>query len=102
MSETVVKSLKVSFNKSLPMGTRGTFTHEGEIWICYPAKKNQQLWAVTDRLIGIHRAIQDDLIAWINDWPTDAARVAAVLERVARGLALHEELVHDKTEAAIS
>lgn len=102
MPETVVKSLKVTFNQSLPMGTRATFTHDDEIWIAYPAKKNQQMWAITDRLIAIHKAIQDDMIRWINDWPTDSGRVAAVLERVQRGLALHNELVHDKTETAIS
>lgn len=102
MPETVVKDLKVTFNKSLPMGTRGTFTHDGELWISYPAKKNQQLFAINDRLIAIHRVIQDDMIKWLNDWPTDAMRVTAVLERVSRGLALHRELVHDKTEAAIS
>lgn len=102
MSETVVKSLKVTFNQSLPMGTRGVFTHEGETWIAYPAKKNQQIFMINDRLIAIHKAIQDDLIRWINDWPTDSVRVNAVLERVARGLALNKELIHDKTEVAIS
>ncbi len=102
MSETVVKSLKVSFNNSLPMGERGTFTHDGDTWIAYRAKKNQRLWAITDRLVAIHKAILDDMIGWLNDWPTDGVRVSKVLERVNRGLALYQELTHEKTEAAIS
>jgi len=98
----VTKSVKVTFAKSLPMGTRGTFMHDGEMWIAYPAKKNQRIFTIVDRLIGIHSAITDEMIRWINARPGDADLVQRVLERTTTARELYQELVTEKTEAAIS
>lgn len=99
MAKDVVKRLQVTFAVSLPMGTRGTFTHDGELWIAYPAKKNQRIVVVIDRMIGIFTSIHDDMLRWINHWPSDAEKVCAVIESVERARALREELVLEKSEA---
>lgn len=98
----ITKSLKVTFANSLPMGTRGTFTYEKELWIAYPATKNQRVFAVVDRLLGIHKAIIKDTLASINDHPEDAARQLIIVERAARALELHDELLIEKTESRVS
>ena len=98
----ITKNVKVTFAQSLPMGTRGTFTHDGELWIAYTAKKNQALFAITDRMLGILDRISDDMVRWINDWPGDALRVTGVMERVSRIRGEVEELTHEKTQARIS
>lgn len=102
MSEPLTKSLKVTFQNTLPLGTRGTFTHDKELWIAYPATKNQRLFAVTDRLLGVHKAIIRDSLALINDHPEDAPRLLGIIERATAALALHDELLTEKTEARVS
>jgi hypothetical protein len=76
----VVKSHKITFAQSLPMGTRGTFTHDGELWIAYPAAKNQRINAVTDQLIGLHAGITQEMIRWINERPKtpDSLRACSI------------------------
>lgn len=91
--------LEVTFSNGLPMGTRGVFEYNENVWIAYPAKKNQQIFAVTDRLLGIHKAIIKDSLAMINDHPGDADRINAIIERATRALELHAELIDLKTEA---
>lgn len=96
MGETVVKSLKVSFNQSLPMGTRATFTHDKQTWIAYPASKNQAIFALVDRLIGLHNRIAKDMVGWINERPQDADLVTRVLDVTGAARELSKELVIDK------
>lgn len=102
MAKDVVKRLQVTFAVSLPMGTRGTFTHDGEMWVAYPASKNQRIFTVIDRMIGIFGGIHDDMLRWINHWPEDGERVCAVIESVDKARALRAELVTEKMEAGIS
>jgi isocitrate dehydrogenase len=94
-----VKQKKVTFSSTLPMGTRGTFAHEGELWIAYPASKNQCIHAVIDKLIGIHKRIADDMVTWINVRPQDADLIARVLPRVTRARNTYQELITEKAEA---
>lgn len=100
MPRDTVETLKVTFSQSLPMGTRGTFTHDGELWIAYPSKKNTRILSVIDRLLGVHEGITKEMIRWINARPQDAELVTKVLERVARAKQIHEELVTEKAKAA--
>lgn len=102
MPADVVKSKKVTFARSLPMGTRGTFTHEGELWIAFPAAKNQRIHAVVDRLIGLHAGITKEMLRWINARPHDAELVARVLERTAAARKVQQELIIEKAEAMTS
>ena len=95
------KQLKVTFASSLPMGTRATFTHDGELWIAYPSTKNQRLFTITDRLIGIHQGITNEMLRWINERPQDATLVTRVLERVERANEMTKELINEKTEARV-
>ena len=93
------KQLKVTFASSLPMGTRATFTYDGGLWIAYPSEKNQRLFAITDRLIGIHQGITNEMLRWINERPQDAELVSRVLERSTWAQKLTDELIDEKTEA---
>lgn len=99
MPADVVKQKKVTFAVSMPMGTRATFTHEGELWIAYPASKNQRIFAVTDQLIGLHAGITKEMIRWINARPQDADLIARVLERTATARKIQQELIVEKTKA---
>lgn len=99
MPPDVVKMKKVTFATSMPMGTRATFTHDGELWVAYPATKNQRIFAVTDRLIGIHAGITKEMIRWINARPQDADLIARVLERTMSARKVQQELIIEKTEA---
>ena len=95
------KQLKVTFASSLPMGTRATFTHDDELWIAYPAEKNQRLFAITDKLIGLHRSITNEMLRWINVRPQDAELVTRVLVITQRAEELTIELTLEKTEARV-
>lgn len=99
MPPDVVKSKKVTFAQSLPMGTRATFTHDGEIWIAYPAKKNQQIHGLVDRLMGIHTGITEEMTRWINKRPADADLAVYVLKWTAQARKAHAELAIEKVEA---
>lgn len=94
--------LDVTFSTGLPMGTKAVFKHDGELWIAYPAKKNQQIFSLVDRLLGIHAGIHKEMVRWINARPGDTDLVTRVLEKVSRAKTLHDELCHDKTEAFTS
>lgn len=102
MPPDVVKSHKITFATSPPMGTRGTFTHDGELWIAYPASKNQRIHAVIDRLVGAHDRIATEMIRWINARPGDAELVARVLDIASRARFLYQELTIEKQEAMTS
>jgi hypothetical protein len=101
MPRDETKQLKVTFASSLPLGTRATFTHDGELWVAYPREKNQRIFAVTDKLIGIHEGITKEMLRWINARPQDAELVTRVLERAQRARALTKELIVEKTEARV-
>jgi hypothetical protein len=94
-----IKSKKVTFATSLPMGERGTFTHDGDLWIAYRAKKNQRIHALVDRLVGIHSRINKEMIRWINARPHDAELVVRVLDMTRRAHEIHDELITEKAEA---
>lgn len=102
MPEDVTKTVKATFAVSLPMGTRATFTHDKELWIAYPAVKNQRLFGVTDRLVGAHKQIIKDMIAMVNDHPDDAVRIAAIIDRATKAIEFHNEMLVEKTEARVS
>jgi hypothetical protein len=99
MNET--KRLEVQFSDSMPMGTHATFKHDGEMWICYPAKKSSLIWSVIDRLVGVHASIAKEMVRWINERPGDADLIARVLERTERARTLHSELMVEKREAGM-
>lgn len=101
MPPDVVKSKKVTFAQSLPMGTRGTFTHEDELWIAVPSSKYQRLNAVTDQLIGLHAGITQEMIRWINERPEDARFITRVLDWTKRAREIHAEIALEKTEARV-
>jgi hypothetical protein len=90
---------KVTFAKSLPMGTRATFTHDGELWIAYPRNKNQAIFAAVDRLIGLHAGVRHEMVRWINKRPQDAELVAQVLRWTTQAQKTEREIVVEKTEA---
>lgn len=96
MTEDVAKKLTVTFKDGLPLGVRATFTHEKQIWIAYPAHKLSAVHALVERLIGIHAAIQTDMIRWINNRPQDAHLITLVLERVGRARTIHREVLTQK------
>lgn len=102
MSRDIAKKIEITFADSKPMGTRGTFTYDGELWIAYPAKKNQRIFTIVDTLLGIHSAITDEMIRWINARPGDADLITRVLERTTRAKALQRELIIEKMEATTS
>ena len=102
MAVDVTKSVKVTFANGLPMGTRGTFTYEKELWIAYPAKKNQQLFSVTNRMLNIYDAITDDMIRWINERPGDTDLVLRVMERVGRAREFYNKLLMETIETRTS
>lgn len=93
MTET--KSKKVTFDDSLPRGTVGTFTHDGEMWFAYPQKKVSEIGVVLDRAVGVIERVHDDLVAWINDHPEDAVRVVHIMARTMR----FKELSSEKARA---
>lgn len=69
----ITKKIAVTFDSGLPMGTCARFTHDGEIWIAYPAKKSQRIVAVIDRLLGILDRMTDNTIRILNNYPGDPA-----------------------------
>lgn len=101
MPEHVTKDLKVTFKNARPMGIHATFNHDGEIWIAHSGKRDQKIWALIDRLVGIHAATTRDMVSWINARPGDAELVMKVLERTERARNLHAQLVSEKMEAGM-
>lgn len=97
-----VKQKKVTFATSLPMGERGTFTHDGSLWIAYRANKNQAINALLDRLIGLHRCISNEMLRWINERPQDGELIARVLTMTQRAEALRTELIEEKAKVLTS
>lgn len=90
---------KVTFDDGLPLGLRGTFTHEGQRWIAYPDEKYRKIITVLDRLIGMHSHISKLMVSWVNSWPADAERVAKVMEITHRARALGRSATMEKVEA---
>lgn len=93
MSEPEIKTKKVTFETGLPMGTRATFTHEGQRWIAYPQTKSEAVRAVIDRLIGTVDRVHEDLVRWINRRPADAADITRIMARIVPAKQLAEEKV---------
>jgi hypothetical protein len=101
MSPDTVKTLKVTFSQSLPLGTRGTFTYDKELWIAYPRLKHQRIHATVDRLIGLHDGITREMLRWINERPEDARFIVRVLDWTKRAREIHAEIAIEKTEARV-
>lgn len=99
MTETRTALRKITFNDGLPMGERGTFTHEGQRWIALPAARYQTICAVMDRLLGLHSWTADFMVTWVNSWPDDATRVAKVMEVTRQARELFRSASIDKAEA---
>ena len=102
MPEPVVKRLQVTFNVGLPLGTHASFKHDGEWWIAYPSAKYTRIVTCIDRMLGIYSMIRKDMLRWINNWPDDATRVLAILDRAQRAQLLALEIIDDKAKAATS
>jgi hypothetical protein len=96
------KTKKVTFATSLPMGERGTFTHDGDVWIAYRASKNQAIHGMVDRLIGLHAGAHREMLRWLNARPQDAELVAQVLRWTAQARTIHQELITEKGEVFTS
>lgn len=90
-----VKRVQVTFDNSLPLGTRGTFIHDKQLWIAVPMSKWTDTVGVTDRLLGIVSRVRAQLTQWVGARPEDSARIVPVLQI----LAAAEALVHEKIEA---
>lgn len=97
--EPFTEKVAVTFHDGLPIGTRGTFTHNGQRWIALPHNKYVRIVSAIDRLIGALAGIQDDMLRMINDHPADAVRIASILGRIKRVRTLHRELATDKVKA---
>jgi hypothetical protein len=91
-----VKSKKVTFTNHLPMGQMGSFTHDDELWIAYPRSKNQAIFGLVDKLIGLHAGVQREMIRWLNTRPQDAELVAQVLKWTRQAQTIHRELIVEK------
>jgi hypothetical protein len=94
MLEDITKRLPVTFAVGLPLGTRATFRHDGQTWLAYPAKKQQVLFALVDRMVGALARIQGEAITWLSGHPEDATRVAMLLKIIAH--AIKREVIEDK------
>lgn len=99
MTESRTRRCQVTFETSLPMGTVGRFTLDGERWIALPQAKYTRILTIIDLMLGQNARIRTELVRWINHWPDDAARVAGVLEMVGRVEELSSEVITEKTEA---
>lgn len=99
MTEARTFTRKVTFDDGLPLGERATFTHEGQRWIAHPAQKYWMIANVLDRLIGLHDSTAKLMVAWVNDWPGDAKRVAQVMEIGKRARLLGKSVTMEKVEA---
>jgi predicted type IV restriction endonuclease len=82
MPEDVIKRLQVTFSIGLPLGTRATFNHDGELWIAVPAKKYQQI-----------------MVSWLASNPGDTDRISMLLDTIARAEAIRREATIDKARA---
>lgn len=100
MPEPIEKRVKVTFHTGLPLGTRGTFTHDGQRWIAVPADKYQRLTATIDRLLGVLGGIERHMTNWVAGHPHDTERVAMLLAGIARARQLSDEIARDKVKAA--
>jgi predicted type IV restriction endonuclease len=99
MPEDVIKRLQVTFSIGLPLGTRATFNHDGELWIAVPAKKYQQITSVSDRLLGALSHIQKRMVSWLASNPGDTDRISMLLDTIARAEAIRREATIDKARA---
>lgn len=99
MSETVVKKMAITFDDGLPLGVRGTFKNDGEIWIAVPIKKYSATQAVSDRLLGALARVRGQMTRWVSSHPEDAERVVMILETLKEAAEAHEAALTDKIEA---
>jgi hypothetical protein len=99
MPEDVTKRLAVTFADGLPLGKRASFRHDGQAWLAYPAKKQQVLFALVDRMVGALARIQAEAIRWLSAHPDDAARVAMLLRIIADANRIKEDVIENKAPA---
>lgn len=99
MPQPVTKRLNVTFHTGLPLGTRATFTHEGQRWIAIPDTKHSRIGAVMNRMLWALAWIRDDLTRWLSANPGDATRIATILAVIAKADQANRELALDKAEA---
>lgn len=99
MPEPVTKRLQVTFNTGLPLGTRGTFTHDGQRWIAVPADKYHRLTALIDRSLGVLDGIERHMTNWVAGHPHDTERVGMLLAGIARAREYSDEIAIDKVKA---
>jgi hypothetical protein len=100
--EPVVRRVNVTFRDGLPLGTHGSFKHEGEWWIAVPVDKHTRIVTVTDRLIGALNIIRTQLTHWVTVHPEDAERVVMILTTIAQAEEIARQGTIDKVEAQTS
>ena len=98
MPEDTTGRKQVTFKTGLPLGTRATFTHEGQLWIAYPAPKSAAIVATLDRMLGVISGIADDAVRSINGHPGNA-ELAAFAARVLSRAQLADDLATEKVKA---
>jgi hypothetical protein len=96
VSEYVTKRVQITVKRGLPMGLHASFTYEGEPWVAHPAWKYRRIVSVLDRLIGLQAGIHHEMMRWIKARPQDTDLVVRVIERLARGRRIQQELIEDK------
>lgn len=99
MPQDITKRTQIVFSTGLPLGRRGTFTHEGQRWIAVPQTKYQAITTVTDRLTGALAAVQRDITALLAAHPGDTDRINTILGILARADQVRKQALVDKVEA---
>lgn len=95
----VTHQRKVTFSTGLPLGTRATFTHEGQTWVALPLDKLRAERVVTDLLIGVLNQIRGQMTRWLAANPEDATRVGMLLQAIAHADAIATQASVDKSKA---
>lgn len=104
MPEDITKRVNVTFGTGLPLGEHARFKHDSEFWIAFPARKNAQIFAVTDKLIGIYSGMLENVVRFLNSHPhsEETELVVSMLGSIARARKVYAELLVDKTKARTS
>jgi hypothetical protein len=105
MSEPTTKRKAVTFSDGLPLGRDASFTHDDELWIAYPARKNARIVAVLDRLLGIYSTMTANVVRSLNEHPENAGvhtLATSILGSVDRARATYTDIASEKSKAVTS
>lgn len=99
MAPTLTKSIKVNFDDGLPIGTRGTFNLDGELWIAVPMQKYVDICTMIDKMLNTYARIADEMLTWVNRHPGDVDLITDIISRVKEMRRRHRELLHTHIRA---